>query len=350
MRLDQLTFTRFIAALGIVMFHFLEHNNYIYDNSYVNFLVSKANVGVSYFFVLSGFVMMIAYHKGPVSPADYYFKRLVRIYPIYFLSLAAYVVYQLLSHQHVTWLEFVLNAFTIQAWVPTLALSLNFPGWSISNEFFFYAVFPFLLNIVYKRIPFRWCAAGGFIIWVISQIIAFKLNGQLDSLNNRIVWNNLLYYFPILHLNEFLIGNLAGILFLRNRDLRIKYNSIFIVIILILIYFFLKESDLYYHNGLLAFLFSAFIFLLSSNSGFFFRFFSNKVLVFLGEISFGIYILQKPVHMFFTYFLRAMHISFNFWVYLIVLIIVSSISYYLIELPIQMWGKKNIKKRFILSK
>lgn len=87
MRIDQLTFTRFIAAILMAIFHF-EKESPLFNNSYLDFIIRKANIGVSYFFVLSGFVMIIAYsNQKKIYWKTYLKNRFARIYPIYFSSL-----------------------------------------------------------------------------------------------------------------------------------------------------------------------------------------------------------------------------------------------------------------------
>ncbi|MDW5290748.1 hypothetical protein [Formosa sp. PL04] len=60
MRLEQITFTRFLAAISIVIFHHGK-NIFPFNQEGVSFIIKQANIGVSYFFILSGFVMVIAY-------------------------------------------------------------------------------------------------------------------------------------------------------------------------------------------------------------------------------------------------------------------------------------------------
>lgn len=53
MRIEQLTFTRFIAAIAIVFFHFGKPLN-IFSEPNIHKLLINANIGVSYFLILSG--------------------------------------------------------------------------------------------------------------------------------------------------------------------------------------------------------------------------------------------------------------------------------------------------------
>ncbi len=81
MRIEQLTFTRFIAAISIVIFHYGRN---ITPLNYCDFVFCQANMAVSYFFVLSGFVMAIAYRDNKrVHFGRFIQRRFARIYPVY---------------------------------------------------------------------------------------------------------------------------------------------------------------------------------------------------------------------------------------------------------------------------
>ena len=66
MRLEQLTFTRFLAAIAVVTFHY-GRGSVLMDNETLGLFFHQALYGVSYFFILSGFVMMIAYSNKEVK-------------------------------------------------------------------------------------------------------------------------------------------------------------------------------------------------------------------------------------------------------------------------------------------
>lgn len=97
MRIEQLTFTRFIAAISIVIFHYGKESQ-LFSNFLVNFIFKQANVAVSYFFLLSGFVMIIAYHKKTkIHFLEFIKNRLARIYPVYLLAIILLIMLLLFS-------------------------------------------------------------------------------------------------------------------------------------------------------------------------------------------------------------------------------------------------------------
>ncbi|GAB3712001.1 acyltransferase family protein [Flavobacterium koreense] len=149
MRIEQLTFTRFVAAFAIIIYHF-GSNVMPFNISFISPLVSQFSASVSYFFMLSGFIMIVSYwNKGTINWADYMKNRMARIYPVYFLALFI-ALFTAILKLDVNLFDVLYNLLMIQTWIPERALTGNPPGWSISVEFFFYFIFPFLLNYIYK--------------------------------------------------------------------------------------------------------------------------------------------------------------------------------------------------------
>ena len=92
--------------------------------------------------------------------------------------------------------------------------------------------------------------------------------------------HSLIHYFPLLHLNEFLIGNVAGLLFIKYLRKIKKSNDLMIIALLILIIIILKYNlALSFHNGLLMVVFVPMILLISCNNGLICKFFNLKYLV-----------------------------------------------------------------------
>lgn len=350
MRIEQLTFTRFVAALLIVFFHF-GGGTYQFTNVYTRFLFKQANVGVSYFFILSGFVMIIAYHKKKkVIFLDYMRNRFARIYPVYFIAIVLFFFIVFISKQ-ASLLDFILNVLMIQAWIPGKALVGNIPAWSISVELLFYVLFPFLYNSLYSKFNYKKLIIPIVIFWAISQIgYNYLLTKELFP---NFIYNNLdVKYQPLFHLNEFLVGNLAGLFFIKNKFKNRNYD-ILIVCLIILLLGLKYPIGLDFHNGFLALIFIPFIVLLALNNGFITKFFNKRLFVFLGEISFGLYILQFIVWIYISDYRLNKYLGldkvedflFCFFLRLVILIILSALSYVYIETPIRNKIKNHFNKK-----
>jgi peptidoglycan/LPS O-acetylase OafA/YrhL len=344
-RIEQLTFTRFLAALSIVIFHYGKRS-FLFNNEYVSFVFDQANIGVSYFFILSGFVMIIAYDNKNIDAFDYLKNRLARIYPVYFIAIVLLIPIKL---QYFNATDLLLNITMLQSWFPQKALKVNFVGWSLCVEMFFYILFPFLLNKLYSKTKLKFNFIWIISFWIISQILFHLIIFGIISPKIYSILD--LYYHPLMHLNEFLVGNLAGLFFINKFQFYKKNYLPFILIFLIALLFLLKfPIGLNYHNGLMAIIFIPLILLISSSIDKFTKVFCNKGFVFLGEISFGIYLYQDFIWSLLTdyrikkyfYLDKKADDTNSFMLRLFFLILISAISYLYIEKPMRNLIKRKI--------
>lgn len=182
------------------------------------------------------------------------------------------------------------------------------------------------------------------IIWIISQITSNLMfnNLYINGVSVQVIEK--LCYFPLLHINEFLIGNLAGLYFANNsNEIRKNYDWQIIGIVVVFVLFLKFPINLYPYNGIFAILFVPLIILISSNNGKLTTLFKKKIFVFLGEISFGVYILQKPVFKWLSdrqtgkYFLidKIDNVDIAFFIKFFFLILLASLSYIYFEKPIR---------------
>lgn len=344
--INQLTFTRFIAAIFIIILHFgtfLKIKNYHFINS----IWEHLNLGVSYFYVLSGFVMVIAYSKNnEIDHKKYYINRFARIYPLHILALILTIIfgYLITVDFKIAKLSILSNLLLIQSWIPRTVLTLNSPAWSISVEAFFYLLFPFLLRLLYKM------NIGKIILYTVSFNVICQIVYNYYFFSDYYTGFNpdgyFLFYNPLLHLNSFLIGILFGFIY-KKQILKSKNYDIHILILTcIMVYSVYLLRNIFIHNGFFALFFGIIILLFSHNKGYLTKLFSNKKLIHLGNISFAIYLLQHPIYLASTYILNYFQIQnlmVIFFVSLLILIIVSHYVYIYFETFVQ----DIIKKYFI---
>lgn len=343
MKLEQLTFTRFFAAISIVIYHYGE-NIFPFNLDEINFIFRQANVGVSYFFILSGFVMIIAYgHKDKINFIQYMQKRLARLYPVYFLAILILLLFFIAQpNGKIDYKGLFLNLALVQSWLPGNALSFNYPGWSLSTELFFYLSFPFLYNLLYKKFSFQKIIIPVLICFVFSQILFHYLINSSFYKGFPSTSHDFLHYFPLMHINEFLIGNITGLIFLNSKFKKENYDLLIVSLIIFTSLLLKFNFGFIYHNGMLAILFVPLIILISINNGVLSRISKIKYFVFLGEISYGIYILQVPIFTWGNAIMKTKHLNINitnpelvFGINFFVLILFSGISYKYIEKPLR---------------
>jgi peptidoglycan/LPS O-acetylase OafA/YrhL len=154
--LPALTSLRFFAAGMIFVFHLREYA----PSAWAVAIGPAMYHGVSFFFVLSGFVLTHVYAGRDVSRRRFYLARIARIVPLHLatlLLLLAAIPLPYAVGQNVGFgaaaLSLVLKITMLDAWIPTRAVlqSWNNVSWSISAEMAFYAAFPFLLAAMTRR-------------------------------------------------------------------------------------------------------------------------------------------------------------------------------------------------------
>jgi peptidoglycan/LPS O-acetylase OafA/YrhL len=231
-----------------------------------------------------------------------------------------------------------MNILVIQAWFPGKALTMNFPGWSLAVEFFFYAIYPFLFNYIYKKRDITSLVLPILLIWIISQYVLYVIVSSSFYQGYPSKSYEFAYYFPIMHLNQFLTGNLAGLFFHKYKKKAGNYDIPLVVVFLLIVVALKYPLGLIFHNGLLGLLFIPFILLLSLNQGVISSLFRKKFFCYLGDISYSIYILQVPVYMWmdelFRYF-RINDLVMQFYLSLVMLIILSALSFSFIDVPLR---------------
>jgi len=350
LQLDQITFTRFVAALSVVFFHygqsvFPANIPYLFEN------VTAGPIAVGYFYVLSGFIMAIAYYQTDINKQKainkkkYWIARFARIYPVYLIALLMIVAVKLNVIVE-NWGQLPLNILLLQSWVPGYPITLNTPGWSLSVEAFFYLVLPFLLIWVYKfriRSLVIFCS----FLWVATQLILLLALNSPEYAPKTLL-HDFIYYNPLMHLSSFIAGLLVGIYFKHNTTHhQAKDNTLLLIISFALIFILIWSRPhlesifsikLAFTNGLLAPAFLLFIYLLAKDRGVFSKIMSNGWLILLGEASYSLYILQKPIHGVYDKAIvprLVLSEGQHFYVFLIILIVLSIASYKYIETPMR---------------
>jgi peptidoglycan/LPS O-acetylase OafA/YrhL len=351
--INQITFTRFLAAFIIVFYHMGEN---LFKNISPSFEILRKNLdlGVSYFFVLSGFVMIIAYNNKKVDFKKFMINRLSRIYPTHLLALfltllvSLFVSINYINHYTFDGKGFLLQAFLLQAWIPSYSLSWNVPSWSISVELFFYVMFPLLINTIFRNKNKKVVISLIFTIWVIAQIVMNIYYFSPYYLGEESISWYFLYFNPVPNFSSFLMGCLGGYIYTNQNTMKIKNYDIHIIIICIVtIVFVLIGKQLLLHNGLLAINFLSIIFLLSLNNGYITKIFNHRVFIHLGEISFALYILQNPVFIFLkkiNNFVGIQNDYLFFIIGVIILLYFSHLTYTYFEKPLQIKIKKITNK------
>jgi len=365
--LKALTGLRCFAAINIVLFHFsnpqwFNFNFYFPTPFFTRSLhvplllapvVNAGFISVSYFILLSGFVLGYNYNErarnGELDRKRFWEARFTRIYPIYFLSLLlslGSLRSEYSTHTHAMfWTGVVLTPLLLQGWVPAVATFLNTPAWTMSAEAFYYVIFPWLAR--WKKPgrvgPYVAKLAG---VWVLgltpgALYMAFNPDGIVHPDRwSYGPWLWALKYTPYAHIFSFIFG-----VMLANLDAMIPRASHVRLWLGLIgfggIYGILSLGPLVpyaiIHDGLLMPLFAVIVLGLAGENPLAYAL-GVRPLVFVGEASYCLYLLHftlwNMIHN--SHVLETLGLSrFDPWLSYALLIALALVALHFIEKPAQ---------------
>lgn len=344
-KLPALTSLRFFAAAMIVALHAQGHFGIPAGiaNTY------SLGAGVSIFFVLSGFILTYVY---PILPTRhetrrFLLARIARIWPAHIAStlfvLWLFGWFQL--GQEGTVIRVLANLTMTQAWIPLSQIgSINTPSWTISTEFAFYLLFPFLIANFSRT--WWWKLLGAFALagLMIGVTSIFSLSyGGVIGLNGEM----LTYMHPLARLAEFVLGMCAALAWRKAKPmhLNIWLGTVIEVTAIVLMFLSIQHlNPVEVSNPLIRWYYTSFepaipaailIFVFASRRGWISRAMEAAWLVLLGEISYSIYLFHMPLLAF--YWQIAPQTNVPAWaalaIFSCVLFTVSLATWYFIEQP-----------------
>jgi len=208
--LPSLTGLRWMAALLVFGLHV--HNFHYFDGtagSLVTWAFGAGATGVSFFFVLSGFVLTWSARPGDRAPA-FWRRRIARILPVHLVTaaIALLMAYTLAHQSKPTLSQGMANVLLVHSWWRPWWQTLDPVSWSLACEAFFYAVFP-LLALLLRRL-----GARGSAVLAGASVLAVLAVAWVDAhhwLDQQIA------SFPAARLPEFVLGVALARLVLLDR-------------------------------------------------------------------------------------------------------------------------------------
>lgn len=282
-QIDQLTGLRAFLALWVVAHHlFYPFENIIFIDFGTRFaLFDKGYLGVDGFFILSGFILAYNYANGrPLDYRAFISARFARIYPVHFVTLIGAVgmifLKQYVVHKHVigtaqnTYLGLAENVVLLNAWSFKFVTGWNDVAWSVSAEWFAYVFFPLFVLLAPKR---NRIASGLLLLApaaVLAVLDAHAVHGGLSRLIPEFYAGVLL--FQLRRATGFAtLPRVVGLASLAVIALGIAVSLDTLTIVGL---------------GML-------IFALSSDADFVSPFFALAPIVYLGEVSYSLYMVQR---------------------------------------------------------
>jgi peptidoglycan/LPS O-acetylase OafA/YrhL len=310
--LNSLTSLRFFAAMAVFLVHLYYLNEIPYLNVVYNRIFIEGSTGVTFFFILSGFILTYNYYHRMKTLDRYqlkkfYIARVARIYPVHLMTflISIPLFYSVIKKYPLEYsLKVVTNLTLLQSFIPLKDFYFSFNGvsWSLSNELFFYLLLPFILYSIsnytkkFKLTSSKliFCGIG---IWLFAFTIVFMFKDITIH-----PW--LFYILPMFRIIDFTVGIILGLSFISfsnkyKPNEQSKLWSIFeilsIVLLGVAIYFVPNIPESFHYSVYYLPFMSIIIYIFAHQKGIISRMLSKKQFVFLGEISFSFYMIHQLI-------------------------------------------------------
>ncbi len=344
---------RALAILLVIVFH-----------AFPSFLTGGF-IGVDIFFVISGFlisgIILKMLKNNEFSYLNFYKRRVMRLFPALITVLLSFLFfgwfflfsqeYSYLGKHIFSGAGFISNIiYFLESGYFDTSSSLKplMHLWSLAVEEQFYIFWPILLVFLYKK------SKNSFLIITLLLFFSFAVNIFVGLVNP-----NLAFYLPITRFWEFLSGAIIAHInfyddnFLNNliNKLNIfKKNKFFtpnfiswLGFLFVLISLFIVNSDNFYKGYVIILVFGVFLLILSGKESFINRkIFSSNFLIFIGLISYPLYLWHWSLFSFTKIFV-GVELSVATKLLLIMLsFVLAWITYAFIEKPLRYSKNKKI--------
>lgn len=253
---------------------------------------------VTFFFILSGFVLYYSYsskiHKITIyENIKWVKKRMKKLYLIHVITLIIsilvrwdYIIKFTISENII---KFILNILLLQSLFPKHVYSFNGLSWFLSVMFILYLI-ALPLIILLKRLKNNKSIKIIIFILFVQNLIVF--------INNKYMYNIDLYINPFFRILDFIIGMLISKQMMQNvkRQQEIKLYTILelsIILLFIVMYIisiFINENLVYYSP-----IYILLIYIYSYQKGIVSRLLSSDILQKIAEFSFEFYMVHELI-------------------------------------------------------
>jgi peptidoglycan/LPS O-acetylase OafA/YrhL len=295
--LPSLTSLRVFAALAVAVHHTRPAWAH---TAAIDFVGQIGWLGVSVFFVLSGFILMWGYDPA-TADRQFILRRMIRIYPLHVIcllvSLASFVIVGTPLAGYIgTPYGTVANFLLVHDWLPghpNIRQAWNGVSWTLSCELFFYLCAPFVFRPMLQMatvVPlfYRMVALWGFLLAMCIIGAQHHWESALDFM----------VYNPISQFFEFMVGACGALLLRSGWRFNSSSLSLAVMLIPLIIYCqFVPEASGLRYGAVMIQLIVPGVFLLilsiaQTDIAGRVSWMQTRVLVFFGEASFALYMIH----------------------------------------------------------
>lgn len=290
---------RAIAVISVIIYHLNEN------------WLPGGFLGVDIFFVISGFlitgIIITEIQQNSFSFKQFYIRRIKRIYPAFItvIALVSFIASAIFIYNDFNQLRKTIELATIFLSNFYLGLTQGYFDlsanenpvlhiWSLAVEEQYYLIFPLILILAYKK--FREIKAL-FSITLVLFFILLATSFIPANVYKEVFHQPNIYYLSNLRFPELLVGSLLAIYHNFSNNIQLsKLTSNILAILSALLLFsclFLMNNDIAYIPGvtlILPCVFTALIIHTTSQNNILKLYLSNKVMVFIGKISYSLYL------------------------------------------------------------
>lgn len=345
--INTLTSLRLIFALMVFGAHC-----YVIDDIFSTHFFKEGFVGVSFFFVLSGFIIAYNYQKKlqekEITRRTFWVARIARVYPLHWLTLFIAVILgdYVVASGGLDWCRHFLASLTLtHAYIPEADyyFSFNSPSWSLCCEQLFYICFPFLVPLTrnYKYLLYIFCVTAILLVVGMHFTPEEEIKGY---------W----YVNPITRFPDFIAGMLLFPLYERLKDKPITFRQgslmeIGAVILFLTFYMCASEIPKVYRYSCFYWLPVAVVLIsFSLQKGILSRILSHRFLVVGGEISYGFYLIHLFILLSYAKWQKEAGFDIAWYIFVPVLfgitVLLSLLSYRYFERPMNKRVKSLLNK------
>jgi peptidoglycan/LPS O-acetylase OafA/YrhL len=307
-RYDYIDALRGIAIIGVLFAHTGLYSNIIYPSWLQNLAeINLGPRGVQLFYLVSAFTLCLSFSKRKTfekhGTINFYIRRFFRIAPLFYLSIIYYLWQQNYWNANPSNFSIlnILTTFTFtNGAIPSFINNIVFGGWSIAVESTFYLIFPVLFYIFYKLKTIKAALILTTITAIAMQIFRTFLLAIPMVSKSPDLQTYTFQFFPS-QLPVFLIGILV-FLFMKQEFVS-KYKKFisffFIGLILLFILQIISPIKLIAGHYIFGIIFGLLTYLLSKNP---LKLLVNPITIFIGKISFSLYLCHVAVMHWLIYF------------------------------------------------
>jgi peptidoglycan/LPS O-acetylase OafA/YrhL len=358
---------RFLAAFVVAICHVEQRKMDLGFANFFNhyFFYNAAGLGVTLFFVLSGFLitylLLVEKNKcGRISLKSFYIRRILRIWPLYYLIviLACFILPHIplfdLRGEEIYNTDFAFRLLMLLLILPNVlhitGSDVPYSGqtWSIGVEEQFYLIWPFIFQRVKKYY---------LTLMLLIVLIVLLANGFLYIANNCFTNQQKQYsgayktlhfigeYFTFFRISSMAIGGIGACLLFFNHRLKAVFVNPAAELaawVALVVLMMLRVKISYVYHEFYSCLFFVIILNACSGRSVLHNVLENRVINYCGKISYGIYMYHGIVIVvMIKFFYRYLGVSFNWWQTILLdifvvsgTVFIAALSYRFFESPL----------------